>query len=44
MSAYGAAKDTFNKVRFTPVLTDGLRLEVELQPEFSGGILEWKAH
>jgi len=39
---YGVAKDKFNKVTFKPVTTTGLRLEVQLQPEFSGGILEWK--
>jgi len=39
---YGLAKDQFNKVTFTPVETDALRLEVQLQPQYSGGILEWK--
>jgi len=41
-SAYGVAKDRFNRATFEPVMTDGLRLEVELQPKFSGGILEWR--
>ena len=40
--AYGAATDTFNKLAFEPVTTDALRLEVQLQPGFSGGILEWR--
>ncbi|MGQ9591454.1 MAG: beta-L-arabinofuranosidase domain-containing protein [Planctomycetota bacterium] len=40
--AYGTAKDAANKVSFAPVETDALRVEVELQPGFSGGILEWK--
>jgi len=40
-SAYGTAKDTFNKVAFEPVATTDLRLEVRLQGGFSGGILEW---
>ena len=41
-SAAGTAKDTFNRVTFDPVTAAGLRLEVELQPKFSGGILEWR--
>ena len=39
---FGVAKDAFNKVAFTPVETDGLRIEVQLQPKVSGGILEWR--
>lgn len=39
---YGAKLNQFNDVTFTPVETTALRLEVQLQPEFSGGILEWK--
>lgn len=38
----GVEKDRYNAVRFTPVKTDGLRLEVDLRPQYSGGILEWK--
>lgn len=41
---FGTAKDQFNKVTFAPVTTRALRLEVQLQPNFSGGILEWKIH
>ena len=40
--AYGVAPDSFNEVTFEPVTTDALRLEVQLQPGFSGGILEWR--
>jgi len=29
-------------VTFNPVETQALRLEVQLQPEWSGGILEWR--
>jgi hypothetical protein len=36
------ARDQFNEVTFTPVTTTAFRLVVQLQPEFSGGILEWK--
>jgi DUF1680 family protein len=35
-------KDKFNVAKFEPVTTTGLRIEVELQSEFSGGILEWR--
>lgn len=36
------AKDTWNLRTFEPVTTSALRIEVQLQPEFSGGILEWR--
>jgi len=39
---YGVAKDRFNRVKFKPVVTDRLRLEVKLQPGLFGGILEWR--
>jgi len=39
---FGVAKDAFNKVAFPAVETDGLRIEVQLQPNVSGGILEWR--
>ena len=41
---YGVAKDQFNEVRFTPIETDALRLEVELRPGCTGGILEWRVN
>jgi len=40
-TGYGTAKDVFNTVKFKPVTTSVLRLEVSLRPDFSGGILEW---
>jgi len=40
--SYGVEKDKFNSVRFRPVQTTALRLEVQLQQDFSGGILEWR--
>ncbi len=40
--AYGVEKDKLNAIAFKPVTTNALRLEVELQPGFSGGILEWR--
>lgn len=39
---YGVDRDKFNKVAFDPVTSSEVRLVVELQPEFSGGILEWR--
>ncbi len=41
-SEYGVKADAYNRVTFKPVQTTGLRLEVQLQPNFSGGILQWK--
>jgi hypothetical protein len=41
-SAYGVEKDRFNKATFPAVKTTGLRLEVQLRKDFSGGILEWR--
>ena len=35
-------KDEFNRLEFPEVVTDALRLEVVLQDDYSGGILEWK--
>jgi DUF1680 family protein len=40
--SYGLEKDKFNSVTFSPVQTSALRLEVQLQQDFSGGILEWR--
>ena len=36
------AKDQWNKMAFQPVSTAALRIEAELQPNYSGGILEWR--
>lgn len=41
--AYGLAKNTANAVKFTPVRTSGLRLEVQLPQGFTAGVHEWKA-
>ena len=40
--AYGTAKDRYNAVRFKPVTTSALRLEVVMQPAVSAGVQEWK--
>ena len=41
-SAFGLAPDAFNRVTFDSVECEGLRIEVQLKPETSGGILEWR--
>ena len=41
-STYGVARNQFNIVQFQPVTTTALRVEVQLQPNFSGGVLEWR--
>jgi len=41
-SEYGAARDKYNTLAFKTVTTDALRIEVQLQDTFSGGVLEWK--
>ncbi len=40
--SYGVARDRYNVVRFTPVRTDALRVELQLPDGFSSGIQEWK--
>ncbi|MEW6073098.1 MAG: beta-L-arabinofuranosidase domain-containing protein [Planctomycetota bacterium] len=39
---YGTARDARNEVRFAPVRTSALLLEVELAPGASAGVLEWE--
>jgi DUF1680 family protein len=41
-SGYGVRPDVHNRVEFDPVETSALRIEVQLQPDYSGGILEWR--
>ncbi len=43
-SPYATEKDRYNHVSFQPVKTSGLRLEIQLQENFSAGILEWKVN
>ncbi len=35
-------RNKFNKTTFDPIETQSIRLEVQLQPDFSAGILEWR--
>jgi uncharacterized protein len=41
-SSYGVEKDKYNKLKFKPVITTALRLEVTMQPNWSAGVEEWK--
>jgi DUF1680 family protein len=41
-TAYGTSMDRYNRVTFDGIDTAALRLEVQLQPTWSGGILEWQ--
>jgi hypothetical protein len=40
---FGTKLDAYNRVTFRPVEAEGLRIEAQLQPNYSGGILEWRA-
>jgi len=39
---YGVEKDKYNRVRFQPVRTTALRLEIQLPEKFAAGIHEWR--
>ena len=39
---YGREIDRYNRVEFETVITRGLKLEVQLEENLSGGILEWR--
>ena len=41
-SPYGVSKDRYNSVDFKPVMTQELKIVVQLQEGQSGGVLEWK--
>ena len=41
---FGVEKDRFNEAFFDRIQTDALRLEVQLQPGFSSGVLEWRVN
>ncbi len=38
------ARDQFNRVTFKPVMTTGIRLEVRMKSNASGGILQWRVN
>jgi len=39
---FGVKMDAWNRVSFPAITTTGLRIEAQLRPEVSGGILEWR--
>ncbi len=41
-AAGGVARDSLNTLEFAPVTTRALRLEIDLAPEVSAGLLEWR--
>jgi DUF1680 family protein len=41
-SPYGTDLDCYNRVTFDPVVTAGLKIVVQLQEGYSGGVIEWK--
>jgi len=41
-SGYPVARDSFCEVKFQEVTTSALRVEVQLEKDYSGGILEWR--
>ena len=43
-SAYTTRKDCYNSVDFEPVTTQELKMVVQLQKGYSGGVLEWKVN
>jgi hypothetical protein len=43
-SEFSTKRDQYNKVIFDAVTTDALRIEAQLQPDFSGGVLQWRVN
>ena len=41
-SGYPITRDTFCEVTFQELTTSALRVEVQLEKDYSGGILEWR--
>jgi hypothetical protein len=41
-SSFGVARDAWNSVTFSEVITTALRLEISMQSGFSAGVQEWK--
>lgn len=42
LNPYGVEKDKYNQVKFSPVVTTGLKIELRCQEKFSAGIQEWR--
>ena len=41
-SGYGCDGDQYNVTQFKPVTTDGMRIEIQLQEKWAGGVHEWR--
>ena len=41
-SPYGTKMDEFNRVTFKPIETTAIRIDAQLQPNWSAGILQWQ--
>ncbi len=41
-SGYGCEGDRYNATRFTPITTDGLRIDIQLQEKWAAGVHEWR--
>jgi hypothetical protein len=41
-ATFGVEKDKYNTTEFEPIETRAVRVEINLQEKFSGGVLEWK--
>lgn len=41
-SSFGTKMDQFNRVTFKPIETTAIRIEAQLQPNWSAGILQWQ--
>ena len=41
-SGYGAEGDQYNTTQFRTVTTDGMRIEIQLQEKWAGGVHEWR--
>jgi hypothetical protein len=39
---HGVLRDQWNRLSFRPVVTTALRIEAQLRPRQSAGILEWR--
>ena len=42
VNEFGVKKDAWNRTSFPAITTTALRIEAQLRPEVSGGILEWR--
>jgi hypothetical protein len=41
-ATFGVKPDTLNRITFPPITTAAVRLDTQLEPQFSAGVLEWE--